>query len=228
MAAAGFRQPGGAGAHRTRAAPRAGREAAAPCLPFHRHARRGQDHARAHPGEVPQLRDRHHPAAVREVLRLRGDRRRPLRRPAGSRRRHQYEGGRDAPAPRDGAVRPHAGSLQGLRDRRSAHALDLGIQRDAEDAGRAAGAHEVHPGDHRPAEDPGHRSLALPAVQPEADAAGGDRLAPRAHPGRGKGRVRGRGARHPRARRLGQHARRAIASRPGDRARRRQGGRGAA
>ena len=48
----------------------------------------------------------------------------------------------------------------------------LGLQRDAEDAGGAAGAREVHPGDHRPAEDSGHGAVALPAVQPEADAAG--------------------------------------------------------
>ena len=62
--------------------------------------------------------------------------------------------------------------LQGLPDRRSAHALDDCLQRDAEDARGAARVSEVHPRDDRPAEGAGDRAVALPAVQPAAD---GDR-----------------------------------------------------
>ena len=49
----------------------------------------------------------------------------------------------------------------------------IGLQLDAEDARGAAGAREVRAGDDRPAEDPGDRPVALPAVQPEAAAAPG-------------------------------------------------------
>ena len=65
---------------------------------------------------------------------------------------------------------PTRGPLQGLPDRRSAHAVEDGLQRDAEDAGGAAGARQVRPRHDRPAEDAGDGAVALPAVQPEAAA----------------------------------------------------------
>ena len=55
-----------------------------------------------------------------------------------------------------------------------------GVQRAAQDAGRAAGAREVPAGDHRSAEAAGDRAVALPAVQPEAAGRGADRRADRA------------------------------------------------
>ena len=175
MAPAQLRVVGGAGARRPGAAPRARREAPPSRLPLLRNARRRQDDARAHPRQVPELRDRHQLAPVRQVLRLPRDRRGPLRRPDRGRRRDQHQGRRDAPAAGERGVRADARPVQGLRDRRSAHALDLGVQRDAEDAGGAARARQVHPRDDRSAEDSGDRAVALPAVQPEADAGARDR-----------------------------------------------------
>ncbi len=114
-------------------------------------------------------------------------------------------------------------ALQGLHDRRSAHAHESRLQRDAEDAGRAARPRQVHPRDHRSAEDPGHGAVPLPAVQPEADDAGGD-------PGQLADILQAEGVdvrtcrpARPRASRARQHARRAVADRPDDRVRRRQG-----
>ena len=106
-------------------------------------------------------------------------------------------------------VRADARPLQGLHDRRSAHALELGVQRDAEDARGAAGARQVHPRDDRSAEDAGHGAVALPAVQPEADAGGRDRGASRAGAGGGRRAGGGAGAAADRARGARQHARRA-------------------
>ena len=62
--------------------------------------------------------------------------------------------------------RPVERALQGLHHRRSAHALDQRLQRAAEDAGRAAGACEVHLRDHRDPQGAGHRAVALPALRP--------------------------------------------------------------
>jgi DNA polymerase-3 subunit gamma/tau len=80
---------------------------------------------------------------------------RPLRGPHRGRRRHQHQGRRDAPAAGERRLRADARPLQGVRHRRSAHAVHLGLQRHAEDAGGTARAHQVHPRHHRPAEDPG-------------------------------------------------------------------------
>ena len=69
---------------------------------------------------------------------------------------------------------PSRGRVQGLPDRRSAHAVEDGVQRAAEDAGGAAGAREVPARHHRSAEAAGHGAVALPAVQPQAAGRGAD------------------------------------------------------
>ena len=68
------------------------------------------------------------------------------------------------------------------------HALDDGLQRHAQDAGGAARLSEVRARHDRPAEGAGHRAVALPAVQPEADvgARGAEPSCQRAA-GRGRG-----------------------------------------
>ena len=84
------------------------------------------------------------------------------------------EGRRHARAARQRAVLAGARPLQGLPDRRSAHAVDALLQRAAEDARGAAAAREVPARDHRSAEAAGDGAVALPAVQPEALSAGHD------------------------------------------------------
>ena len=85
------------------------------------------------------------------------------------------------------------GALQDLHHRRSAHADDAGVQRAAQDAGRAAGARQIHLLHDRGGQDSDHGPLALPAVRlrPDRDEvdprpAGGD-----LHERRGAGRCRG-------------------------------------
>ncbi len=76
------------------------------------------------------------------------------------------QGRRDARADRRRALRPGAGALQGLHHRRSAHAVDAGLQRPPEDAGRAAAARQVHLRHHRDPQGAGDHPLALPALRP--------------------------------------------------------------
>ena len=155
---------------------RADARPAASRLSAHRHARRRQDDDRAHPREEPQL---HHqgvtatPCGVcaacvdidagRFVDLLELD---AASNTGIDNMREILDNARYAPT---------VGPLQGLPDRRSAHAVEGGVQLDAEDARGAAGARQVRAGDDGSAEDPGHRAVALPAVQPEAAAAGADR-----------------------------------------------------
>ncbi len=54
------------------------------------------------------------------------------------------------------ALRPSRARLQDLLHRRSAHALDRGVQRPFEDAGRAAGSRQVFLRDHRGKQDSDH------------------------------------------------------------------------
>ena len=70
MAAAFLRRTRGPGARARGARQRADTGARAPRVPVHRHARRGQDDHRAHPRQVPQLRDRRHRDALRQVRHL--------------------------------------------------------------------------------------------------------------------------------------------------------------
>src|SRR5713101_7190762 len=67
MAAAGLRQPGGARARRPGVAARARAKTAASRVPVRRYAGGRQDDSRAHPGEMPQLRNRRDTAALRQV-----------------------------------------------------------------------------------------------------------------------------------------------------------------
>ena len=76
---------------------------------------------------------------------------------------------------RPGGLQARRRPLQGLPDRRSAHALDDGVQRHAEDARGAARLPQVHARDDRSAEGAGDGAVALPAVQPAADGARDDR-----------------------------------------------------
>ncbi len=84
---------------------------------------------------------------------------------AGDRRRQQPRHRRDPPvaAERQRAAQP--GAVQDLHHRRSPHAHARGLQRPAEDAGRAARARQVHLLHDRADEDPDHDPLALPAVR---------------------------------------------------------------
>ncbi len=157
---------------------------------------------------------------------LQGHRRRPLRGPDRGRRRLAHQGRRHARVARQCAVRRGARPLQGLPDRRSAHALDAFVQCPAEDARGAAAAREVPARDHRPAEAAGHGAVALPAVPLAPTAAAADHRSSGADRRRGTGRGRARRTARDRARRGGQHARRAVAARPGARLRRRPGARG--
>ena len=116
-------------------------------------------------------------------------------------------------------------ALQGLHPRRSAHAVDRGLQRAAEDAGGAAAARQVHLRHHRNPQGAGDGAVALPALRsaPRRCRDAGD--ASRRHRRQGEHRRRARGAGADRARRRRLGARRAVAARPGDRARRRRGAR---
>ena len=168
MAAAQLRRTGRAGARPSRARQRARLRPHPPRVPVHRHARRRQDHDRAHPCQVAELRDGRVVEALRRVQRLPRHRRGPLRRPDRGRRGVAHQGRRHARAARQRAVRAGPRPLQGLPDRRSAHAVDALVQRAAEDARRAAAARQVPARDDRSAEAAGHRAVALPAVQPES------------------------------------------------------------
>ena len=70
---------------------------------------------------------------------------------------------------RGGALQACLCALQGLHHRRSAYALQGGLQRPAEDAGRAAAACEVHLRHHRDSQGAGDGALALPALRSAPD-----------------------------------------------------------
>ncbi|KAG1387733.1 hypothetical protein G6F59_016269 [Rhizopus arrhizus] len=71
-----------------------------------------------------------------------------------------------------------------------AHAVEGGVQRAAEDAGRAAGTRQVPAGHHRSAEAAGDRAQPLPAVQSQAPGRGSDPGPDDPHPGGGRHRGR--------------------------------------
>jgi DNA polymerase III delta prime subunit len=93
----------------------------------------------------------------------------------------QPRGGRGAEPAGAGGVQAGAGALQGLHDRRSAHAHQHGLQRHAQDAGRAARVPQVRAGHDRPAKGAGHGAEPLPAVQSAPDGARDGAGAPAAH-----------------------------------------------
>ena len=126
---------------------------------------------------------------------------------------------------RRGALRAGLGALQGLYPRRSAHALRRRLQRAAQDAGRAAGARQVHFRHHRNPQSADHRAVALPALRSAPGRCGAAGGASARHRGQGKHHRRARGAGADRARRRRLGARFAVAVRSGDRPRRRSGAR---
>ena len=141
--------------------------------------------------QCSQLRARRQLEAVRRVRRLPRDRRGPLRRPDRGRRGVPHQGRRHARASRERPVPAEPRPLQGLPDRRSAHAVGPFLQCTPEDSRGAAAAREVPAGDDRSAEAAGDRAVTLPAIQPEAAAGLADRGAPGAYPGRRGRRFRG-------------------------------------
>ena len=156
---------------------------------------------------------------LRRVRAVPRHRRGPPCRRDGDGRRLPHRRRRDPRADRRRALHAGRGALQGLHHRRSAHAVEAGLQRAAEDARRAAAARQVHLRHHRDPQGAGDDAVALPALRP----------APRrrrscwpsitpaiAATERRRGRAGGAGADRPRRRRLG--ARRPVAARPGDRA----------
>ena len=140
-------------------------------LGAHRRARRRQDHDRAHPGACAQLRiarrfghraDHFHAGARRA---LPGDHGEPAsRRDRDGRGLAQWRRGR-ARDQRGDPLRAGVGALQGLYPRRSAHAVRRGLQRAAEDLGRAAGARQIRVRHHRDPQSADHGAVALPALR---------------------------------------------------------------
>src|SRR5581483_2284256 len=122
--------------------------------------------------------------------------------------------GRRARGDRERAVRAGARPLQGVPDRRSAHALAQRLQCAAEDAGRAAGAREIPAGDHRSTETAGDGAVAVSEVLSEALVAGTDRATDADDPGSRRCDVRARSDRRTRARRRWFAARWFVAARP--------------
>ena len=142
--------------HRTRAARRAADGA----------ARRRQDHARSHPGALPELREGSDRHALRELRLLQRDHRQPLDRCSGDRRGEPHRRRRHPRGDRVDPVPTLSRQVSNLRHRRGPHAVEAGLQRAAQDARGTATQQPVHLGDHRSREDPVHRDLALPALRP--------------------------------------------------------------
>ena len=203
MAAAELRRGRGPGPRHGAAAQRDPERPRPARLLLYRPARRRQDDARAHPGALPELREGSHRDALRRLPLLRRDRRGPLDRRPGDRRREPHRRRRRARADRVGALRAVARQAPDLHRGRSPHALDAGLQRAAQDARGAAAAQPLRLRDDESGEDPVHGPLALPALRPaphralDGDASGWPRSAgPRAStisPARLRDRARGRG-----------------------------------
>ncbi len=132
---------------------------------------------------------------------LPGDHRRPPHRRARDGRRLAQQRRRHARDHRRRALRAGVGALQGLHHRRSAHAVDGGVQRAAEDAGRAAAARQVHLRHHRDPQGAGDGPVALPALRPAPRRRRRAGQASRRHRRQRERRDRGRGAGADRARR---------------------------
>ncbi len=134
-------------------------------LSVHRGQRRRQDLGGPHSGQGARLRAWPHPHALQPLRYLREHCRGERRRCAGNRRSQQSRHRRDPPAAAKRRHPAQPGPLQDLHHRRSPHAHPRGLQRVAEDVGRAAGACEVHLLHDRSQQDPHHHPLALPAVR---------------------------------------------------------------
>ena len=90
------------------------------------------------------------------------------------RRRQQPRHRRDPPASAERRRAAEPCAVQDLHHRRSPHAHEGGVQRAAQDAGRAARACEVHLRHDRGEQDPDHDPVALPAVRLRGHRRGGD------------------------------------------------------
>ena len=122
------------------------------------HRARAQLHRRGRGGR-PDAR------AMRHVRSLRLDRRGPPRRRDRDGRGLAHRHRRRARADRGRALPPGLGALQGLHHRRSAHALEAGLQRAAQDARGAAAPRQIRVRDDRGAAPAGNGALALPALR---------------------------------------------------------------
>ena len=223
-----FRRPDRPGRHGPHRFERVRNRADSAGLDPDRRARGRKNHHRADSRPRAELRtagrfgegaDHPHAGAGRA---LPGDHGKPAHGRAGNGRRLPHRRRRRAPDQRQRALCAGQRALQGLHHRRSPHALDRGVQRLPEDAGRAAGARQIRVRHHRNPQGAGDGAVALPALRP---APGRCRRADGAscqHRGQGKRRGGAGGARHhrPRGGRLG--ARFAVAVRSGDRACRRR------
>ena len=135
------------------------------CLHADRRARRRQDHDRPHHRPGAQLRrarrqGRRDNRSLRRLRQLQGHHRRPPCRRDRDGRRLAHRRRRCPRADRGRALPPGLGTLQGLHHRRSAHAVGEGVQRAAEDAGRAAAAREVPVRHHRDPQGSGDGAVA--------------------------------------------------------------------
>ena len=119
----------------------------------------------------------------------------PHRRLGNGRRLAQFRRGR-APDQRRHPLRAGVGALQGLHPRRSAHALGRGVQRAAQDAGRAAAARQVHLRHHRNPQSAGDGAVALSALRsaPRRRRAVGQASRRHRRQGEDRGRAGGAGA----------------------------------
>ena len=143
-------------------------------LYFHRRARHRQDHDRAHSRPRPQLQ----PARKNRCAQRRHARdRRPLPGDHGFAPCRRDRDGRSLPHRRRRRARDHRerplpaglGAHQGLYHRRSAHAVEAGLQRAAEDAGGASRARQVPVRHDRDRKGADHGAFALHPLRPQAD-----------------------------------------------------------
>ena len=162
-------RPGRRGPHRVE---RVRNRAGSAGLDPDRGARRRQNHhgADSRPraelraaGRIGEGADHPHAGARRA---LPGHHGKPAHGRAGNGRRLPYRRRRRAPDQRQRALCAGQRALQGLHHRRSPHALDRGLQRLPEDAGRAAGARQIRVRHHRNPQSSGHGAVALPAFRP--------------------------------------------------------------
>ena len=165
MAASDFCRGGRPGAHHGDADQCARLRAGRPLLPVLRSARGRKDHHRPDPRKGAQLRQPPGNRSLPGVPLLPQHHRRNQHGRAGDRRGLEQQRRRCPRVARGCPLRPHRRLPQDLHHRRSAHAVDGGIQRPPEDTGRAPGAGRVRLRDHRGSGSTGHDSFPLPAVQ---------------------------------------------------------------
>ena len=137
-----------------------------PRLSVHRRPRRRQDVGRPDPGQGAELRARPDAHALQPVRHLPEHQRRATTSTCWrSTAPATAASTKSASCGRTSNVRPSRVALQDLHHRRSSHADARGVQRLAQDAGRAAGACEVHLLHDRAGKDSDHDPVALPAVR---------------------------------------------------------------